>query len=80
MTINQMRTLLQEAVRVAEEAEIAVILLDFPMILSQKAMIENICAMPQQQNQLIEAIAAVQPNTIVVLHNGSPVEMPGSAR
>lgn len=33
-------------------------------------------SMPNCQNELIEKIAEVQPNTIVVLHNGSPVEMP----
>ncbi len=33
-------------------------------------------AIPECQNDLIEAVAAVQPNTVVVLHNGSPVEMP----
>ena len=32
--------------------------------------------MPASQNALIEAVAAVQPNTVVVLHGGSPVEMP----
>ena len=32
--------------------------------------------MPDCQNALIEAVAKVQPNTIVVLHNGAPVEMP----
>jgi beta-glucosidase len=33
-------------------------------------------SLPQCQNEMIRAIAAVQPNVIVVLHNGSPVEMP----
>lgn len=33
-------------------------------------------AMPSCQNELIEQIAKVQPNTVVVLHNGSPIEMP----
>ena len=32
--------------------------------------------MPNCQNALIEAVAEAQPNTIVVLHNGAPVEMP----
>ena len=32
--------------------------------------------MPDCQNRLIEEVAAVQPNVIVVLHNGAPVEMP----
>lgn len=32
--------------------------------------------MPQSQNHLISEIAKVQPNVVVVLHNGSPIEMP----
>ena len=32
--------------------------------------------LPDCQNRLIREILAVQPNTIIVLHNGSPVEMP----
>lgn len=33
-------------------------------------------ALPEQQNQLIEAVAAVNPRTIVVLQSGTPVLMP----
>ena len=43
------------------------------MHLNPKALIVNIC-------ELIERVAAVQPNTIVVLHNGAPVEMPWADR
>ncbi|MFQ7552264.1 MAG: hypothetical protein ACLRMZ_20615 [Blautia marasmi] len=32
--------------------------------------------MPECQNRPIAEIVKVQPNTVVVLHNGSPVEMP----
>jgi beta-glucosidase len=32
--------------------------------------------MPACQNKLIEAVAEANPNTVVVLHNGAPVEMP----
>jgi beta-glucosidase len=32
--------------------------------------------MPACQNKLIEAVAEANPNTVVVLHNGSPVELP----
>ena len=32
--------------------------------------------MPECQNRVIEAVAEANPNTVVVLHNGSPVEMP----
>ena len=33
-------------------------------------------ALPRCQNDLIEAVRAVQPNLAVVLHNGAPVELP----
>jgi Glycosyl hydrolase family 3 C terminal domain. len=32
--------------------------------------------LPECQNRLIEAVAEANPNTVVVLHNGAPVEMP----
>jgi len=32
--------------------------------------------LPGGQNHLVEAVAAVNPNVVVVLHNGSPVEVP----
>ena len=32
--------------------------------------------MPESHNELIHRVSEVQPNTIVVLHNGAPVEMP----
>ena len=36
--------------------------------------------LPDCQNRLIEAVAEANPNTVVVLHNGSPVEMPWIGR
>ena len=32
--------------------------------------------LPQCQDRLIEEVLKVQPNVVVVLHNGSPVELP----
>ena len=32
--------------------------------------------MPENQNALIDAVCAVNDRVVVVLHNGSPVEMP----
>lgn len=32
--------------------------------------------LPECQNRLIAEILKVQPNTVIVLHNGSPVELP----
>jgi beta-glucosidase len=41
---------------------------------------EPVMALPGNQNQLIAAVAAVNPNTIVVLNTGDPVAMPWLAQ
>ena len=69
-------TLQNEAVAVAKEADIAVVFAGLPDLIESEAFDRDDLNMPANQNALIEAIAAVQPNTIVVLHNGSPIVMP----
>lgn len=68
--------LLQEAAEAARNAEIAVIFAGLPDSFESEGYDRKHMRMPQCQNRLIEAVAEVQPNTVVVLHNGSPVEMP----
>ena len=72
--------LLKEAVEAAEKAEAAVIFAGLPDSFESEGFDRTHMRMPECQNELIERIAAVQPNTIVVLHNGSPVEMPWADR
>lgn len=72
--------LLKEAVEAAEKAEAAVIFAGLPDSFKSEGFDRTHMRMPECQNELIERIAAVQPNTIVVLHNGSPVEMPWADR
>ena len=67
---------IEEAVKAAKEAAAAVILQACPIRLSVRAMTEATCACRNVKMRLIEQVAKVQPNTIVVLHVGSPVEMP----
>jgi beta-glucosidase len=69
-------TLLEEAVEVAKKVKTAVIFAGLPDSFESEGYDRTHMAMPECQNALIEAVAAVQPNTVVVLHNGSPVEMP----
>lgn len=69
-------TLLAEAVEAAKNAEIAVVFAGLPDNFESEGYDRKHMRMPDCQNRLIEAVAEVQPNTIVVLHNGSPVEMP----
>ena len=66
----------QAAVAAAADAEVAVIFAGLPERYESEGYDRTTLAMPENQNHLIAAVAAVQPNTVVVLHNGSAVEMP----
>ncbi|MDO4623116.1 MAG: glycoside hydrolase family 3 C-terminal domain-containing protein [Eubacteriales bacterium] len=68
--------LFAEAVEAAGQAEAAVIFAGLPDSFESEGYDRKHMGIPQCQNALIEAVAKVQPNVIVVLHNGAPVEMP----
>lgn len=68
--------LINEAVDAAKQAKVAVIFVGLPDSFESEGYDRSHMRMPNCQNELIEKVAAVQPNTIIVLHNGSPVEMP----
>ncbi len=68
--------LLAEAVEAAKKAKAAVIFAGLPDSFESEGFDRAHMRMPDCQNELISRVAAVQPNTVVVLHNGSPVEMP----
>lgn len=65
-----------EAVAAAENSDIAVIFAGLPDAFESEGYDREHMRMPECQNRLIAEIVKVQPNTVVVLHNGSPVEMP----
>lgn len=68
--------LLQEAIKAASEAEIAVIFAGLPDSFESEGYDRVHMELPDCQNHLIREIAKVQKNIVVVLHNGSPVRMP----
>ena len=68
--------LLREAVETAKSAETAVIFAGLPDSFESEGYDRTHMRMPQCQITLIEEVAKVQPDTVVVLHNGAPVEMP----
>lgn len=68
--------LLNEAIELAKSSDVAVIFAGLPDAFESEAYDRQHMKLPNCQNELIEKVCAVQPNTIVVLHNGSPVEMP----
>lgn len=68
--------LLQEAIQIACDAEVAVIFAGLPDAFESEGFDRKHLNMPNCQNELIQKVCEVQPNTVVVLHSGSPVVMP----
>ena len=68
--------MIAEAVEAARAAKAAVIFAGLPDVYESEGYDRTHMRLPECQNRLIEAVAAANPNTVVVLHNGSPVEMP----
>lgn len=67
---------ISQAVEAAKNAEVAVIFAGLPDAFESEGYDRKHMNMPKVQDDLIAAVTAVQPNTVVVLHNGSPVECP----
>ena len=67
---------LQEAVRAAGAADTVVIFAGLPEVLEGESYDRADMKLPAFQNRLIEAVAEKCARTVVVLHNGSPVECP----
>lgn len=65
-----------EAIEAARRADKAVVFAGLPESFESESYDRSHMRLPDCQNRLIAEIIKVQPNTVVVLHNGSPVEMP----
>lgn len=68
--------LLEEAVAIAKKVEIAVLFVGLPDAYESEGYDRQHMSLPISHQKLIESVSKVQPNTVIVLHNGSPVEMP----
>jgi len=68
--------LLAEAVQVADDVDAAIIFAGLPDSYESEGFDRTHLDIPANQIRLIESVSRVQPNTIVVLHNGAPVVMP----
>jgi beta-glucosidase len=68
--------LIEEAVQAAGKAETAVIFAGLPNTYESEGFDRKRLDLPEKQNALIRAVREVQPNVVVVLHNGAPVAMP----
>lgn len=72
--------LITEAVEIAKAADVAVVFAGLPDQMESEGVDRHHMHMPESHNVLIEAVCAANPNTVVVLHNGAPVEMPWAER
>jgi beta-glucosidase len=69
-------TMLQEAADAAKNAEIAVLFVGLPDLYESEGYDRKHMKLPPNQNRLIEEVCKVQQKVVIVLHNGSSVEMP----
>lgn len=68
--------LIDEAKKAAAGSQVAVIFAGLPDRYESEGYDRKHLRIPENQRLLIEAVAGVQKNVVVVLSNGSPVEMP----
>lgn len=73
---ERQQALEKEAIACAKAADVAVIFAGLPDAFESEGYDRTHMRMPKCQDALIEEILKIQPNVVVVLHNGSPVEMP----
>ncbi|QWU45661.1 glycoside hydrolase family 3 C-terminal domain-containing protein [Bacillus sp. NP247] len=69
-------SMVNEAKKIAERADTAVLFVGLPDRYESEGFDRKHLQMPENHVQLIEAIAEVQSNIVVVLSNGAPIEMP----
>ena len=70
------QSLIEQARQAAAAAQTAVIFAGQPDADESEGRDRITMELPANQTRLIEAVAEVQPNTVVVLHNGSPLVLP----
>jgi len=68
--------LVAEARTLASEAAVAVVFVGLTDAFESEGFDRTHLALPEAHRALVDAVRSVQPNTVVVLSNGSPVEMP----
>lgn len=68
--------MVQEAIRVARSAQVVLLFVGLPEIMESEGFDRTHMQLPAQHNALVTEIAKVNPNLVVILSNGSVVEMP----
>ena len=72
--------LLAEAVNAAKTSEVAVVFVGLTDAMESEGVDRAHMRLSDGHNALVTAVCAANPNTVVVLHNGSPVKLPWADR
>ncbi len=75
-TEEEDRALIAEAVQAAEAAEIAIVIVATGFTSECEGFDRTDLRLPGRQDELVAAVAAANPRTVVVVNAGAPVEMP----
>jgi beta-glucosidase len=67
--------MLDEAVALARNADLVLLFMGLSSVMEGEGYDRPSLRLPEDQDELIKAIAEANPNTVVVLNNGTPVEM-----
>ena len=67
---------LTDAVVAARKADVAIVFAGLPPVIESESFDRENLLLPAQHDALITAVAAANPNTVVVLVNGAPLAMP----
>jgi beta-glucosidase len=68
--------LIQEALEIAKGADVVVVAAGLPGSFEVEGLDRAHMRLPESHNKLIEAVASIHARVVVVLSNGSPVQMP----
>lgn len=69
-------SLVKEAAAVAADADLALVMAGLPLSYESEGIDRTHINLPPSHNKLISAVAKVQPNTAIILTNGSAIAMP----
>lgn len=70
------QSLIDEAVLIARSAKTAVVVVGLPDLYESEGFDRDHMRMPAQHNALVNAVCSANPNTVVVLCNGSALQIP----
>ncbi|MDQ1720850.1 MAG: beta-glucosidase [Pseudonocardiales bacterium] len=74
--VDSADALIAEAAEAAREAEVAVVVVGTNEQVESEGFDRDSLALPGRQDDLVRAVAAANPRTVVVVNSGSPVTMP----